>query len=175
MPIRLTDNVDRKKQLYRGRKGFIHAWTLDPRCISTEHEGEFLLDRLPLVIYDYFPDADWQVGTLPIGVHPMTRRSRTWKVNKYTGIEARRTGFFILPDFGSTAHMIQGFTLDAAFADLQDAGGKVSTTAQIAAYVCLSRIKQLKHICVLQPFSPLLFIVVHRQDPIASFADYPKK
>ena len=94
MPIRLTGNVDRKKQLYRRRKGFIHAWTLDPRCIPTEHEGEFLLDRLPLVIYVYFPDADWKVGTLPIGVYPMTRRSRTWKVNKYTGIEARRTGIF---------------------------------------------------------------------------------
>ena len=125
--------------------------------MHTNRTGEFLLDRLPLVVYVYFPDATWQVGTLPIGVYPMKRRSRTWKVNKYTGIEARRTGFFILPDFGSTAHMIQGATLDAAFADLQDAGGKVSTTAQIAAYVCLSRIKQLKHICVLQPFSPLLF------------------
>ena len=54
--------------------------------------------------------------------------------------------------------MSQGFTLDAAFADPQDAGSKVSTTAQIAAYVCLSRIKRLIHICVLQAFSPLLFI-----------------
>ena len=53
--------------------------------------------------------------------------------------------------------MIQGATLDAAFADLQDAGCRVSTIAQIAAYVCLSRVKQLQHICILQPFSPLLF------------------
>ena len=87
----------------------------------------------------------------------MKRRSRMWTVNKYTVIEARRAEFFILPDFGSTAHMTQGATLDAAFADLQDAGSKVSTTAQIAAYVCLSRIKQLRHIFVLQPCSPLLF------------------
>ena len=53
--------------------------------------------------------------------------------------------------------MIQGATLDAAFADLQDVGFTVSATAQVAAYVCLSRVKQLKHICILQPFSPLLF------------------
>ena len=30
-------------------------------------------------------------------------------------------------------------------------------TIQIAAYVCLSRVKQLGSICVMQPFSPVLF------------------
>ena len=60
---------------------------------------------------------------------------------------------WILP----TAHMIQGATLDAAFVDAQDAGSKVSQTMQTAAYVCLSRVKELLKISVLQPFSPLLF------------------
>ena len=157
LPIRLTENVDRNKQLYRGRKGTIYGWTLAPGCIPEEIDGEFLLSQLPLVIYIIFPEATWRVGKLPSGVYPLKPRSRTWKVNKYTGIEARRTGFWFLPDFGSTAHMIQGDSLEAAFVDLQEACSNVSSALQIAGYVCLSRIKELLRICVLQPFSPLLF------------------
>ena len=50
LPLRLTDNVDRERQLYRGRRGFMHGWTLDPRCTSVETDGEFLLNHMPLVI-----------------------------------------------------------------------------------------------------------------------------
>jgi hypothetical protein len=95
----------------------------------------------------------------------MTAKSRTWKVNKYTGIEARRTGYSLLPDFASTAHMIQGATLDAVFSDAQEAGGTVSMPAQIAAYVSFTRIKELCQICVLQPFSPWLFARVPPSGP----------
>ena len=154
MPIRLTDNVDRELQLYRGRRGRIYGWTLSPQCIPEEVDGEFLLSHLPLVIYLEFPEATWRIGKLPPGVYPLKPRSKTWKVNKYTGIEARRTGFWIVPDFGSTAHMIQGASLDATFVDAQEASSNVSTTLQIAAYVCLSRVKELRGISVLQPFSP---------------------
>ena len=157
LPVRLTDTVDRDRQLYRGRRGFIHGWTLHPECIPVEVDGEWLLDVLPECIYVHFPEAQWRIGKLPIGVYPFTKKSRTWKVNKYTGIEARRTGYLLLPDFGSTAHMVQGQTLDAEFCDCQEAGGKVSTASQIAAYVCLSRVKELLMICVLQAFSFLLF------------------
>ena len=163
MPIRLTENVDRNRQLYRGRTGVIHGWTLAPNCASEEIDGEFVLDTLPLVIYLQFPGAKWRVGKLGPGIYPLKRRTRTWKVNKHTGIEARRTGFWILPDFGSTAHMIQGATLEAAFADLQDASNAGSMTSQIAAYVCLSRVKMLLRMCVLQPFSTFLF---SRGDPV---------
>ena len=57
MLIRLTENLDRGRQLYRGRKGYIYGWTLSPRCIPVEHEGEFVLDHLPSVIYIRFPEA----------------------------------------------------------------------------------------------------------------------
>ena len=57
MPIRLTENVDRSKQLYRGRKGHIYGWTLAPGCIPAEFQGEFILDHLPSVIYIQFPEA----------------------------------------------------------------------------------------------------------------------
>ena len=87
----------------------------------------------------------------------MTPKSRTWKVNKYTGIEGRRTGFCTLPDFATTAHIIQGATLEACFVDAQETGSKVNMALQIAAYVGFSRIKELCRICVLQAFSPFLF------------------
>ena len=54
MPIRLTDNVDRSRQLYRGRKGVIYGWTMAPGCIPQKIDGEFILDALPLVIYLHF-------------------------------------------------------------------------------------------------------------------------
>ena len=57
MPVRLTENVDRARQLFRGRKGFIHGWTLAPGCIPEEFDGEFILDRLPVVVYIRFPEA----------------------------------------------------------------------------------------------------------------------
>ena len=87
----------------------------------------------------------------------MTPSSRTWKADKYIGIEARRTGYCILPDFASTAHMIQGAALDAVFSDAQEASASVSMAMQIAAYIAFTRIKELVKICVLQPFSPWLF------------------
>ena len=157
LPVRLTESVDRERQLYRGRRGVIYGWTLDPRSIPVEIDDEYMFNHLPLVIYLHFEEADWRIGKLPKGVYPLKSRSRTWLVNKHTKIEARRTGFWIVPDFGSTAHMIQGATLAAAFVDMLDACTKVSLVLQIAAYVCLSRVKTLASICVMQPFSPLLF------------------
>ena len=68
MPVRLTENADRGKQLYRGRKGQIYGWTMASNCIPMEHEGEFILDKLPQVIYIQFADVDWKIGDLPVGV-----------------------------------------------------------------------------------------------------------
>ena len=71
----------------------------------------------------------------------------------------------MLADFGSTAHMIQGATLEAAFVDLQHSSSKASMTSLIAAYVCLSRVKRLQNICVMQPFSPFLFALGNPAGP----------
>ena len=114
------------------------------------------MDRPPVVIYVKFVGASWKIGDLPVGVYPLTPISRTWKVHKATGISARRTGYTLMPDFASTAHMIQGATLDAVFCEMQDAGGK-SRDAQILAYVGASRVRLLSRIYILQPFSPTLF------------------
>ena len=71
MPVRLTENVDRARQLFRGRKGFFHGWTLAPGCIPEEFEGEFILDRLPVVLYMRFPEAPSASNApLPVDARP---------------------------------------------------------------------------------------------------------
>ena len=77
-------------------------------------ENGWLLSHMPKAIYVLFPNATWRIHPdLPPGVYPLTPKSRTWKVKKYTGVKARRTGFFLVPDFAATAHMIQGTSLNA--------------------------------------------------------------
>ena len=106
------------------------------------------------------------------GVHPITPVSCSWVVNKYTGIQARRTGFFLLPDFGSTAHMIQGQTLGAVLCDALEASAPTTSEQQVAGYVGYSRVKTLAGIWVLQPFWARLptarswFPEEQRHDPV---------
>ena len=112
-----------------------------------------------MVIYVHFPEATWTIGRLPPGVGPPGNeiaQVESQQIN--THIEARRTGYLLLPDFASTAHMIQGASLDAAFWGAQDAASKVSMACQISGYVILSGVKEMLSILILQAFSPLLFI-----------------
>ena len=157
LPVRLTDTVDRDLGLYRHRRGTIYGWTLDERCVSVDVDGDLLLDVMPTVVYVMFQDACWTIGELPQGVYPLTPKARQWKVNKTTGISAHRRGYCLIADFAATAHMIQGCTLEAACADCEPAFKPATLKVQVAAYVSLSRVRLLKRIYVLQPFSPLLF------------------
>ena len=104
MPMRLTDTVDHKRQLFRGRRCRIHGWAPHPREERLDVDGEWVLTKMPQVIYLYFEDAPWTVHPkLGKGVYPLTPVSRTWQVNKKTKVKVRRTGFFLVPDFASTA------------------------------------------------------------------------
>ena len=158
LPVRLTDSIDRDRGLYKGRRGRIRGWTRHPDDVPIElNNGECILTHMPLAIYVYFEGATWRIGQLPVGVYPLTPKTRKWQVNKGQGIEARRTGYLLLPDFCSTAHMIQGATLEAAFWGSHDANQNIAPAEQIAGYVVLGRVKHLHRMCILQPFSPLLF------------------
>ena len=179
LPVRLTDTINRNKKLYRGRRGRIVGWQLHPDTEKVYKDGECLLSRQPITIFVKFMDASWQIKDLEPGVYPLTQFSRTWLVNKKTQIQARRTGFFLIPDFSSTAHMIQGQTLPAIFADAQglpeamerdkeeksNRSGppsnmkeeKSNRSRQISAYISLSRVRTLDSIWMLQPFALSLF------------------
>ena len=152
LPVRLTDSVDRKHQLYRGRRGTIVGWASHPAEERIEVDGEWTLSHLPTAIYIHFPGARWVISEdLGIGVYPVTPTSRTWVVNKSTGVKARRTGYFLLPDFASTAHMIQGQTCQAAECDSMEAHTATTAEHQIAGYVGLSRVKALEGIWFCNP------------------------
>ena len=89
----------------------------------------------------------------------MTPVSRTWEVSKTTKVKVRRTGYFLVADFASTAHMIQGQSLDAVFADVVHgtATDKASNEVQVAGYVMLSRGKLLATLWIMQGFSRHMF------------------
>ena len=93
------------------------------------------------------------------GVYPLTPVSRTWLVNKRTRVKVRRRGFFIVPDFASTACMIQGQSLEASFPDVvhNEFTEKPTEDLQVNAYVMLSRAKFLEKTWIMQAFSQALF------------------
>ena len=63
----------------------------------------------------------------------------------------------MVPDFASTAHMIQGNTLDALLSDAFNASAITNAMDQVGCYVSFSRVKTLAGIFILQSFSPWLF------------------
>ena len=85
--------------------------------------------------------------------------SRTWQVNKKTKVKVRRTGFFLVPDFASTAHMIQGQGVTAAFVDLvtRDEAEQPTDETQVSGYVRLSRARDPNKVWLLRPFPRELF------------------
>ena len=111
------------------------------------------------MVYVEFPGAEWVVGNLPVGVYPLTPVSRTWIVNKHTKVKARRTGYFLVPDFASTAHMIQGQSLEASFADVvnETMFERATEELRVTAYVMLSRAKYLQQLWIMQAFGHQLF------------------
>ena len=158
LPVRLTDCVDRERKLFRGRRGKVVGWAPHPAECRQEVDGEWLLSRMPVASCVHFPGVEWTVyEDLGKGVYPLTPISRTWKVSKRTDIQARRTGYFLLPDFAFTTHMVQGADLDAVFPDALAASAVTTVEHHIAGHVGLSRAKRADAVWVLRPFSPWLF------------------
>ena len=136
LPVRLTDSIDRLRKLFRGRRGYIVGWAPHPNETKEDVDGEFLLSHQPQAIYIKFPGASWRISEdLDVGVYPVTYVSRSWKVNRKTGVAARRTGFFLIPDFGSTAHMIQGQTLEGVLPDAESHVAAAGPSTHIGAYI----------------------------------------
>jgi len=108
---------------------------------------------MPKVLYLRFPGCTFKIGNLEPGVFPLTRNSRTWMVNTTTGVTAKRTSFFAVPDFGSTVHQVQGKTIKALLAGTRDFSHKFTFEDLVHLYVTLSRLPSVDGLCLLQPFS----------------------
>ena len=97
------------------------GWELHPAGKHQGREAERTLQYLPRVIYIKFEGVSWRVHPeLDVGVFPLKPVTRTWVVNRKTEAKASRRGFPLVPDFASTAHMMQGMNLAAAIADCGD-------------------------------------------------------
>ena len=156
MPVRLTTSVDCKRHLFHGRCCHIIGWAPHPKQERLDVDGEWILTRMPQIIYLLFDDVPWTVHPdLGKGVYPLTPVSRTWTLGNSTKErKIRRTGFFLVPDFASTVHMTQGQSLSAAFVDLVTREQEKMPTdeTQTSGYVMLSRARNPMTVWLLREF-----------------------
>ena len=89
-----------------------------------------------------FENAQWQLEGLRPGEFPLFPVERTWVLSEETGVKIVRKGFTLLPDFASTAFMMQGYTLDGAVADCGSVLASGGLTEMMTTYVILSRVKK---------------------------------
>ena len=131
-----------------------------PYIVQASEEGgkERMLTSHPELIYLKFENAKWQIHKdLERGVYPMKVTNKVWIVHEGTKISARRRGWQIVPDFGQTAHSMQGESLVSVIVDCLEVDHCSKSTDMLAAYIGLSRVKTKEALLIAQPFSPALF------------------
>ena len=93
LPMRLTNTVDHRRQLYRGRRCRILARASHPKEEHLDVDVEWLLTKMPQVVYLLFEEAPWIVyPQLGKGDYPPYAVTRTWQINRKTKVRVRRTG-----------------------------------------------------------------------------------
>ena len=117
-----------------------------------------MLTKQPDLVYLKFEGATWTVHKdLGRGIYPLKATGKIWTVNEKTSIKARRKGFQIVPDFGQTAHSMQGASLEAVIVDCLQADHVCKMTDMLTSYIGLSRVKSKEALLISEPFSPVLF------------------
>ena len=105
-----------------------------------------------------FEGATWIVDKrLGLGVWPLFPVHRTWELNAAQGSKIKRLGFTLIPDYASTAFMIQGSILRAAIADCGDVSDVGGLSELMTTYVILSRVKSANGLLLLRAFCANLF------------------
>ena len=164
LPVRLTSHIDRNLGLFKQTKCTIHGWTLNINEASAKDAQERVLDFQPDIIYLKFEHAKWRVHKdLEHGVYPLKLAGKVWNISENTKMKAKRTGFQIVPDFGQTAHSVQGASSAAVIVDCLAVDVCTKTTEMLAAYIGLSRVRRKEALLIAEPFSPALFC--HGQPP----------
>ena len=125
---------------------------------------ERILDLQPELIYLKFENTKWRVhDLLKHGVYPMKAKGKIWIISEGTKISAKRQGFAIVPDFGQTAHSMQGASKVAVVVTCFAVDDCAKHTDTLAAYIGLSRVRTKEGLLIAEPFSPALFC--HGQPP----------
>ena len=154
-PRRLTATVDHARQLFRGRRCRIVGWAPHPKEERLDVDDEWLLTKMPQIIYLLFEDARWTVHTeLGTGVYPLTPVIREWTVNTRTKGFTKGTGYLLVPDFASTPHRIPGQSICDTFVDVVTGDEKEKPTddTQVYDYVMIDRAKKPMKLSLLRPF-----------------------
>ncbi|CAK0869630.1 unnamed protein product [Prorocentrum cordatum] len=123
------------------------GWELHPADRVRVAGSERFLNYLPRCLYLRVDGATWNVDPKLAGACG----------NSASGAKIRRTGFTWIPDFASTAFMMQGATLTAGLADCGDVLDLVGSSEAMTAYVILSRLTSAEGLLLLRAFAPELF------------------
>ena len=160
MQARVTEKLVKHKNIVilKHSPCTVVGWDLHPADRQRKDGPERFLDYLPLCIFLHFKDATWVVDErLGPGVWPLYQVERTWTLNESLGTKIRRKGFTLLPDYASTAFMIQGATLPAGIADCGDIADYGGLSELMTTYVILSRVKSANGLLLLRAFCPNMF------------------
>jgi hypothetical protein len=136
---------------------YVVSWDLHPGDRVRRDDGERFLSYLPRMIIVRFENAKWQLEGLNPGEFPLYPVERTGVVSEGTGVKVVRKGFTLLPDFASTAFMMQGYTLDGAVADCGNILASGGLTEMMTTYVILSRVKKADGLHLTQAFAREIF------------------
>ena len=131
---------------------------------SAENGVERVLELQPDMIYLKFENVKWRVhDDLEKGVYPLKVTGKVWNISENTKMKAKRWGWCFVPDFGQTAHSVQGASLKAVIVDCLKVDICSRETEMLAAYIGLSRVRRKEALLIAEPFSPALFC--HGQPP----------
>ena len=162
LQVRTTEKIVRSKEIVilKHTSCKVVGWQLhemDQRSLPTGAGGERYLERMPKVIFVEFADVTWCINGLKPGVLPLEPVQRQWIINDDSDAKATRKGYHLLPDYASTAFMMQGATVEALLADCGDVLAYFGLNEMVAAYVALSRVKTATGLLLLRAFAPDLF------------------
>ena len=119
---------------------------------------EIVLLRRPRVIYVEVPTANDKLRVQNgKNIYCLNLCVKTWSLDRDHQVTVRRYGFPIVPDFGGTAHAYCGDTLQAVIGDLMKWDHIPSLENALRAYIIKSRIRNIEHLLLAQPYSPMLF------------------
>ena len=162
MPMRITQTDSKnKKIIFKNRRCRLHGWKLhevDLARLEACSSPEMELKYLPEEIFLRIPKATWVVSAdLGPGVISLKPVIATWHIDKMCQIGIRRKGFTVASDFSGTAHSFAGDNLRAAVIDCLPWATKPDKSAQIGAYMSISRVRATDDIYITQPYAPTLF------------------
>ena len=155
MPVYLTEHVNRKRLLLKGRRGRIVSWKQASQRQERISSTTTVWNELPEVVYVHFPSGRWHFKGLKPGVYPITPYSKTWFLDrkrkaKKPMLKVSRKQLPLLPAFAMTAHQAQGQTLEeGVIADLV----LDKKSNPLTAYIAITRVVHRSDLLITRPFS----------------------